>query len=50
VIRKGCTPDRPGQERFVGGAIADESVMLDGVESANANASLFSTYTLAASP
>ena len=33
VIRKGCTPARPGQEGFVGGSMGDESVILEGVES-----------------
>src|ERR671925_345379 len=32
VIRKGCTPARPGQEGFVGGSMGDESVILQGVE------------------
>ena len=31
VIRKGCTPARPGQEGFVGGSMGDESVILEGV-------------------
>ena len=43
VIRKGCTPARPGQEGFVGGSMGDESVILEGVESAEAQDSLFST-------
>jgi tRNA-splicing ligase RtcB len=43
VIRKGCTPARPGQEGFVGGSMGDESVILEGVESPDAEASLFST-------
>src|ERR671914_2453118 len=30
VIRKGCTPARPGQEGFVGGSMGDESVILEG--------------------
>ncbi len=33
VIRKGCTPARPGQEGFVGGSMGDDSVVLEGVES-----------------
>ena len=36
VIRKGCTPARPGQEGFVGGSMGDESVILEGVESPDA--------------
>jgi tRNA-splicing ligase RtcB len=43
VIRKGCTPARPGQEGFVGGSMGDESVILEGVQSDEAEESLFST-------
>ena len=43
VIRKGCTPARPGQEGFVGGSMGDESVILEGVDSSDAEESLFST-------
>jgi tRNA-splicing ligase RtcB len=43
VIRKGCTPARPGQEGFVGGSMGDDSVILEGVESEEAEESLFST-------
>ena len=43
VVRKGCTPARPGQEGFVGGSMGDESVILEGVESSEAEESLFST-------
>jgi tRNA-splicing ligase RtcB (3'-phosphate/5'-hydroxy nucleic acid ligase) len=43
VIRKGCTPARPGQEGFVGGSMGDESVILEGVESQEAVDSLCST-------
>jgi tRNA-splicing ligase RtcB (3'-phosphate/5'-hydroxy nucleic acid ligase) len=43
VIRKGCTPARPGQEGFVGATMGDESVILEGVESREAEESLFST-------
>ena len=43
VIRKGCTPARPGQEGFVGGSMGDESVILEGVASHEAEESLFST-------
>ncbi len=43
VIRKGCTPARPGQEGFVGGSMGDESVVLEGVESEDAMESLYST-------
>jgi tRNA-splicing ligase RtcB (3'-phosphate/5'-hydroxy nucleic acid ligase) len=43
VIRKGCTPARPGQEGFVGASMGDESVILEGVESAENEQALFST-------
>jgi tRNA-splicing ligase RtcB (3'-phosphate/5'-hydroxy nucleic acid ligase) len=43
VIRKGCTPARPGQEGFVGGSMGDESVILEGIAGEEAEASLFST-------
>ena len=43
VIRKGCTPARPGQEGFVGGSMGDESVILEGVAGDEAEHSLFST-------
>jgi len=43
VIRKGCTPARPGQEGFVGGSMGDESVILEGIASDEAQESLFST-------
>ena len=43
VIRKGCTPARPGQEGFVGGSMGDDSVILEGVESADNEQALFST-------
>jgi tRNA-splicing ligase RtcB (3'-phosphate/5'-hydroxy nucleic acid ligase) len=43
VVRKGCTPARPGQEGFVGGSMGDESVILEGVESPDATDSLYST-------
>jgi tRNA-splicing ligase RtcB len=43
VIRKGCTPARPGQEGFVGGSMGDDSVILEGVASEEAEESLFST-------
>lgn len=43
VVRKGCTPARPGQEGFVGGSMGDESVILEGVASCEAEESLFST-------
>jgi tRNA-splicing ligase RtcB len=43
VIRKGCTPARPGQEGFVGASMGDESVILEGVESDENERALYST-------
>ncbi len=43
VVRKGCTPARPGQEGFVGGSMGDESVILEGLESAGNEQALYST-------
>ena len=43
VVRKGCTPARPGQEGFVGGSMGDESVILEGVESEENEQALYST-------
>jgi tRNA-splicing ligase RtcB (3'-phosphate/5'-hydroxy nucleic acid ligase) len=43
VVRKGCTPARPGQEGFVGGSMGDQSVILEGVESQDSTDSLYST-------
>jgi tRNA-splicing ligase RtcB (3'-phosphate/5'-hydroxy nucleic acid ligase) len=43
VVRKGCTPARPGQAGFVGGSMGDESVILEGVAGVEAEESLFST-------
>jgi tRNA-splicing ligase RtcB len=43
VIRKGCTPAQPGQEGLVGGSMGDESVIVQGVASDEAEKSLFSS-------
>ncbi len=43
VVRKGCTPARPGQEGFVGASMAEPSVILEGVDSADAREALWST-------
>jgi tRNA-splicing ligase RtcB len=43
IVRKGCTPARPGQEGFVGGSMGDESVILEGVESSENEEALYST-------
>jgi tRNA-splicing ligase RtcB len=43
VVRKGATPAFPGQRGFVGGSMGDDAVILKGVESEAAAASLYST-------
>jgi len=43
VVRKGATPAFPGQRGFVGGSMGDDAVILEGVESEAARASLYST-------
>jgi tRNA-splicing ligase RtcB len=43
VIRKGCTPARPGQEGFVGSTMGEDSVILEGVAGPGAEESLYST-------
>jgi tRNA-splicing ligase RtcB len=43
VVRKGATPAFPGQRGFVGGSMGDNAVILSGVESEAAAASLYST-------
>jgi tRNA-splicing ligase RtcB len=43
VVRKGATPAFPGQRGFVGGSMGDDAVILVGVESEKAAASLYST-------
>ncbi|NUM44630.1 MAG: RtcB family protein [Anaerolineales bacterium] len=43
VVRKGATPAFPGQRGFVGGSMGDISVILEGVESAEAEQTLYST-------
>jgi tRNA-splicing ligase RtcB (3'-phosphate/5'-hydroxy nucleic acid ligase) len=43
VIRKGCTPARPGQEGFVGGSMGAGSVIVAGCESAESEQALYST-------
>eukprot|EP00752_Nemacystus_decipiens_P013685 g12138.t1 len=43
VVRKGATPAFPGQRGFVGGSMGDISVILEGVESEDAKAALYST-------
>ena len=43
VVRKGATPAFPGQRGFVGGSMGDDAVILEGVDSPEAEASLYST-------
>ncbi len=43
VVRKGATPAFPGQRGFVGGSMGDDAVILEGVDSERAQASLYST-------
>lgn len=43
VVRKGATPAAPGQKGFVGGSMGDDAVILEGIESPEAKASLYST-------
>jgi tRNA-splicing ligase RtcB (3'-phosphate/5'-hydroxy nucleic acid ligase) len=43
VVRKGATPAFPGQKGFVGGSMGDDAVILEGVDSPQAKASLYST-------
>jgi tRNA-splicing ligase RtcB len=43
VVRKGATPAAPGQRGFVGGSMGEESVILEGVESAESARTLYST-------
>jgi tRNA-splicing ligase RtcB (3'-phosphate/5'-hydroxy nucleic acid ligase) len=43
VVRKGATPAFPGQRGFVGGSMGDDAVIIEGVDSPRARASLYST-------
>jgi tRNA-splicing ligase RtcB len=43
VVRKGATPAFPGQRGFVGGSMGDDAVIIEGVDSAQSKASLYST-------
>lgn len=43
VVRKGATPAFPGQRGFIGGSMGDDAVIVEGVDSAEAKASLYST-------
>jgi tRNA-splicing ligase RtcB len=41
--RKGATPAFPSQRGFVGGSMGDDAVIIEGVDSPEAKASLYST-------
>lgn len=43
VVRKGATPAFPGQRGFIGGSMGDICVIVEGVESPDAQAALYST-------
>src|SRR5689334_12784097 len=43
VVRKGATPAFPGQRGFVGGSMGDDAVIIEGVESPESPAALYST-------
>jgi tRNA-splicing ligase RtcB (3'-phosphate/5'-hydroxy nucleic acid ligase) len=43
VVRKGATPAVLGQRGFVGGSMGDDAVILEGVDSEEAKAALYST-------
>ena len=43
VVRKGATQAFPGQRGFVGGSMGDDAVILEGVDSEEARAALYST-------
>ncbi|MGH6869341.1 MAG: RtcB family protein, partial [Methylocella sp.] len=43
VVRKGATPAFPGQRGFVGGSMGDDAAIVEGIESHEARAALYST-------
>lgn len=43
VVRKGATPAWPGQRGFIGGSMGDISVIVEGKDSPDAHAALYST-------
>jgi tRNA-splicing ligase RtcB len=43
VIRKGATPAFPGQQGFIGGTMADDAVIVEGIEGPESAAALYST-------
>jgi tRNA-splicing ligase RtcB len=43
VVRKGCTPAFPAQKGFIGATMADDSVIIEGVESEASKKALYTT-------
>ncbi|MDP4223276.1 MAG: RtcB family protein [Bacteroidota bacterium] len=43
VVRKGCTPAFPGQTGFIGATMADDSVIIEGVDNETAKKALYTT-------
>jgi tRNA-splicing ligase RtcB len=43
VVRKGATPAFPGQRGFVGGSMGDDAVVIEGIDSEESRAALYST-------
>jgi tRNA-splicing ligase RtcB len=43
VVRKGATPAFPGQRGFVGGSMGDDAVIIEGIDSEESRAALYST-------
>ncbi|MBG0859554.1 MAG: RtcB family protein [Bacteroidales bacterium] len=43
VVRKGCTPAFPSQKGFIGATMADDSVIIEGVECDTAKKALYTT-------
>jgi hypothetical protein len=50
VVRKGATPAFPGQRGFVGGSMGDDAVIIEGADSPEVRASLYSTVHGAGRP
>lgn len=43
VVRKGCTPAFPGQKGFIGATMADDSVIIEGLENETSKKALYTT-------
>lgn len=43
VVRKGCTPAFPGQKGFIGATMADDSVIIEGVDNSISKKALYTT-------